>query len=254
MTVTSASGRSEVAIVDRFNAEPSRGRPPRNPRPMPLRGLWHLYTRNLAARPARTKATTSCLTFCTTDSIAQYRERRNGSTQQQQRHDIVRTAKHGCFGLLWLGPMNHMFWSRTPIVGLDYWIPGSSWGSVFARVFVDQVTLMPLNMLVFLSWPHLWRGDLEMAQRSVRENFYSSFTFALSVWPFVHPLSFKYVPLEHRLLVLNVCSLGVFSYASYVRECSGTAGSDSSSSSSSSQEGARLKRLPTDPGAVAAAA
>ena len=41
---------------------------------------------------------------------------------------------------------------------------------------------------------------------------------ALCVWPFIHPFNFRFVPIQHRLLVLNVCSLGVFSYATFVSE------------------------------------
>ena len=77
---------------------------------------------------------------------------------------------------------------------------------------------MPLNMVAFLAWPHLFQGDLSAAKSSIANSFWSSYLFALSIWPFVHPLSFRYVPLEHRLLVLNVCSVGVFSYATWVRE------------------------------------
>ena len=78
--------------------------------------------------------------------------------------------------------------------------------------------MMPLNMAAFLAWPHLLHGRVEAAAHAVRSSFWDSFTFALSIWPFVHPLSFRYVPLQHRLLVLNVCSLFVFSYATWVEE------------------------------------
>lgn len=182
--------------------------------------LWQAYLSQLAARPQKTKACTSAVTFSVTDSIAQWRERKQCPATS---HDFARTVRHGAFGLMWLGPVNHVFWSKS-IFGLDYWFPGSSWRAVLTRVAVDQATVMPLNMVVFLAWPHMLNADLEMAKRSIRENFYSSFTFALSVWPLVHPFNFKFVPLEHRLLVLNFCSLGVFSYATYVRECSGTSG------------------------------
>ena len=155
-----------------------------------------------------------------------------------QRHDLIRTAGNGLFGLLWLGPLNHVFWGRT-IFGLEYWLPGPSWKMVFSRVAVDQMTVMPINMVAFLAWPHLLRGNIDAAIRNVRASFYDSATFALSIWPFVHPLSFRYVPLEHRLLVLNVCSLFVFSYATWTSERQQAAG--------------RLKRVPTDPAAVAAA-
>jgi hypothetical protein len=45
-----------------------------------------------------------------------------------------------------------------------------------------------------------------------------SVSMALCVWPFIHPFNFRFVPIQHRLLVLNVCSLGVFSYATFVSE------------------------------------
>ena len=150
------------------------------------------------------------------------------------------------FGLLWLGPLNHVFWGTTRF-GLEYWLPGPSWRAVFSRVAVDQMTVMPLNMVMFLSWPALLRGDLHAARASVESSFWASFTFALSIWPFVHPLSFRYVPLEHRLLVLNLCSIGVFSYATWVNERSEAAGAGQGSG------GPLLRRSTTSSSAVAAA-
>ena len=178
--------------------------------------MWHLYLRQLRLRPMAVKTCTSCTTFCLTDALAQYREAHRAEGKRPP-YDVVRTMRNGLFGLLWLGPVNHIVWGRTRF-GLEFWFPGSSWRAVFSRVLVDQLTNMPLNMVMFLSWPSLLRGDLGGASRSVRESFWPSVTFALSIWPFVHPLSFRYVPLEHRLLVLNVCSLFVFSYATYVSE------------------------------------
>ena len=120
---------------------------------------------------------------------------------------------------------------------------------MFSRVAADQATVMPLNMVVFLSWPHLWRGDVQGAADNVAAFFWPSVTFALSIWPFVHPLSFRFVPLEHRLLVLNVCSLFVFSYATFVSD-KGSAGP----SGDSVRGAATLKRTPTEHAAAVAAA
>ena len=66
-----------------------------------------------------------------------------------QQHDFAQTALNGLFGLLWLGPLNHIVWGRT-IFGLEHWFPGPSWRAVFSRVAVDQVTNMPLNMVGLL--------------------------------------------------------------------------------------------------------
>ena len=183
--------------------------------------LWGVYLRMLHQRPMRTKALTSCCTFSLTDSLAQWRERvrsRELHATNTPPFDPVRTVRNGLFGLLWLGPVNHIFWGRTPL-GLEFWFPGSSWRAAFSRVAVDQLTVMPLNMAVFLAWPALLTGQgLQVALGNVRDAFWPAATFAISIWPFVHPLSFRYVPLEHRLLVLNICSVFVFSYATYVSE------------------------------------
>ena len=71
-------------------------------------------------------------------------------------YDPVRTARNGLFGLMWLGPTNHVFWGRS-VFGLEHWFPGSSWRNVLSRVAVDQMTAMPANMLVFLAWQPLLR-------------------------------------------------------------------------------------------------
>ena len=57
----------------------------------------------------------------------------------------------------------------------------------------------------------------QKAREDVEGSFVDSVSFALCVWPVVHPFSFRYVPLEHRLLVLNACSLVTFSFATFVK-------------------------------------
>ena len=94
---------------------------------------------------------------------------------------------------------------------------------VIPRVFLDQVLILPLNMLVFCAWPALLthgptEDGLAEASAKVRAGWWAAATFGWSVWPFVHLLNFKYVPLDHRLLVLNAVSVGVFSYATFVRD------------------------------------
>lgn len=181
-----------------------------------LRAGWTTYTTQLRARPFAVKACTTGCTFAFTDLLAQRNEMRKA---QRTSIDLARNARSGFFGLIWLGPLNHVFWSMPQSrFCLEYWWPGSSWRAVFTRVAVDQVTNMPLNMAMFLAWQPLLTGRPADAAANVYKAFWPSYLFALSVWPWIHPLSFKYVPLEHRLLVLNVCSIGVFSYATWCRD------------------------------------
>lgn len=214
---------------------------------------WRAYLHQLRTRPQLVKACTSGTTFTLTDLIAQTRERsamRACDPTAVRPYDPQRTIRNGLFGFLWLGPINHVFWGTTPF-GLEYWFPGPSWRAVFSRVFVDQITVMPLNMVMFLAWPALTTGQgIEAAMANVRASFIDGVLFAWGIWPFVHPLSFRYVPLEHRLLVLNVCSLGVFTYATWVSERNAAR----ENTSSVGPGGSRLARTPTEKAASVAAA
>ena len=94
---------------------------------------------------------------------------------------------------------------------------------VITRVALDQAIILPLNMFVFCSWPALLtlgptEEGLAEASANVHNGWWAAATFGWSIWPFVHLINFKYVPLNHRLLVLNTVSIGVFSYATFVRD------------------------------------
>jgi hypothetical protein len=123
---------------------------------MPLRQLWGGYLRQLERRPIVVKALSSATTFSLTDILAQGRERHIAAPGEAATYDPVRTVRNGLFGLLWLGPTNHVFWGRS-VLGLEHWFPGSAWRMVLSRVVVDQMTAMPANMLVFLAWQPLLR-------------------------------------------------------------------------------------------------
>jgi len=60
-----------------------------------------------------------------------------------------------------------------------------------------------------------------------KEKLKSTYTMALTknwmVWPWVQLTNFKFTPLEHRVLVVNVVSLGWNCYLSYLNSQGGAA-------------------------------
>lgn len=78
--------------------------------------------------------------------------------------------------------------------------------TIAARVLADQCVFASTNLFVFLSSMAIMEGT------SPKDKLESTYTTALSknwmVWPWVQAINFKLVPLEHRVLVVNIVSLG----------------------------------------------
>lgn len=79
---------------------------------------------------------------------------------------------------------------------------------IVARVAADQTVFATTNMFVFLSSMAIMEGS------DPKKKLESTYTTALAknwmVWPWVQAINFKFVPLDHRVLVVNIVSLGTW--------------------------------------------
>ena len=84
--------------------------------------------------------------------------------------------------------------------------------TIAARVACDQLIFAPINMGFFLSTMAYLEGN------SVKERLDKAYVPGLTknfmIWPWVQGVNFKYVPLEHRVLVVNFISLGEYPFFS----------------------------------------
>jgi protein Mpv17 len=78
----------------------------------------------------------------------------------------------------------------------------------------DQTIFAATNLFVFLSCMAIMEGS------SPKEKLEKSYTKVLvknwMIWPFVQAINFKLVPLDYRVLVVNVVSIGWNCYLSYI--------------------------------------
>lgn len=77
---------------------------------------------------------------------------------------------------------------------------------IFARVAVDQVVFASSNLFMFLSTMSLMEGT--DPREKLEKNYKKALIKNWSVWPIVQTINFKLVPLEHRVLLVNVIALG----------------------------------------------
>lgn len=86
--------------------------------------------------------------------------------------------------------------------------------TIAARVALDQGVFAPCAIGMFLSSMAVLEGG--SVGEKLDKNYRTALTSNYMVWPFVQAVNFKMVPLEHRVLFVNVISIGWNCYLSYL--------------------------------------
>ena len=90
---------------------------------------------------------------------------------------------------------------------------------MLTRVAADQLVFTPVNMLCFLSSMAFLEGS--SPRQRLRDTFWNALEKNWIVWPAVQAANFKLVPLEHRVLFVNVVALGWNCYLSHLNSHDG---------------------------------
>jgi protein Mpv17 len=86
--------------------------------------------------------------------------------------------------------------------------------TIIGRVLADQTIFASTNLFVFLSTMAILEGG--SPQEKLKKSYFSGLKANWMVWPPVQAANFSIVPLEHRVLVVNVVSLGWNCFLSYL--------------------------------------
>ena len=78
--------------------------------------------------------------------------------------------------------------------------------TIAARVLTDQSVFASTNLFCFLSSMALMEGS--DPKEKLNSTYFEALKKNWMVWPAVQAINFKFVPLEHRVLVVNIVSLG----------------------------------------------
>ncbi|KAI0126568.1 hypothetical protein BJ170DRAFT_684153 [Xylariales sp. AK1849] len=162
------------------------------------------YQRKLAARPLLTSSVTTAILFATGDITAQQLVEKKGL----EKHELARTGRMFLYGGFIFGPAATTwfgFLQRRVVLR-------NKNAEILARVACDQGLFAPTFIGIFLSSMAVMEGG------SPKEKLEKSYLPALQtnylIWPFVQLINFKFVPLVHRVLVVNVVSIGWNCYLS----------------------------------------
>ncbi|KAI1004166.1 hypothetical protein K3495_g4040 [Podosphaera aphanis] len=163
------------------------------------------YQMKLATRPLLTQSITSGVLFATGDTMAQQLIEKKGSED----HDFSRTGRMALYGFAfgpvatkWFGVLQNKIVLKNPNL------------QILAQVAADQSVFAGCNLFCFLSSMAIMEGSDPMEK--LENNYMSALTKNWMVWPFVQIVNFKFVPLQHRVMLVNVVSLGWNCYLSSI--------------------------------------
>ncbi|KAI9739663.1 MAG: Protein required for ethanol metabolism [Cirrosporium novae-zelandiae] len=168
--------------------------------------MFRWYQRKLAQRPLATQVITTAILFATGDVMSQQVVEKVG----WDKHDYMRTVRLGGYGGVVFGPAATTWYKvLQKRVNLS-----SANKTIAARVGLDQLVFAPIHMVIFLSTMSVLEGT--SPQKKLETTYKDAIQKNWMVWPWIQAVNFKLVPLEHRVLVVNVVSLGWNCYLSYI--------------------------------------
>jgi len=156
------------------------------------------YQSKLNSRPLFTQAVTTAVLFATGDVVAQQVVERRGFAK----HEVARTGRMFAYGGLIFGPVATTwfgFLARKVVLK-------NKKAEVAARVAADQLLFAPVMIQVFLRSMATMEGV--SAQEKVDKSWWPALQANWMVWPFVQGINFTFVPLQYRVLAVNVVSIG----------------------------------------------
>jgi protein Mpv17 len=126
---------------------------------------------------------------------------------------MTRIAQVAITGFVWSGPSTHTWYAvlerivtiQDPILGL------------IARIILDALIYSPLTVSGYFVVRAILEGDgWRSIQEKLQTKFFGTVLGAWKFWPAANIINFGFVPVELRVLYVNVLSLFWTGYLSYV--------------------------------------
>uniref|UniRef100_A0A914VSQ4 Mitochondrial inner membrane protein Mpv17 n=1 Tax=Plectus sambesii TaxID=2011161 RepID=A0A914VSQ4_9BILA len=165
---------------------------------MALSRAWNGYLRMSSQHPWKTTIVGTGLLMATGDLISQK------VVEKKPSIELSRTMRFAALGVFYVAPV-----SRAWFVFLQRNVNGSTpLIAVLKRVACDQFLFAPLSLTTFLFLNSLLQGKtLEQTKQYWRSNFPEVYRANLYVWPGVQLLNFSVIPLDQRVLFVQVVAL-----------------------------------------------
>ncbi|KAM4903717.1 mitochondrial inner membrane protein Mpv17 isoform 3-T3 [Sylvia borin] len=164
-----------------------------------MAALWRGCGRLLARRPGAAQALTAGALMGAGDVIAQQLVEQRGL----RGHQCPRTLKMMAIGFCFVGPVVGS-WYRI----LDWLIPGSTKVVAVKKVILDQGCFAPCFLGCFLAVTGATNGlSMQDNWTKIQQDYMDALVTSYCIWPPVQIANFYFVPLQHRLAVVQCVAI-----------------------------------------------
>ncbi|XP_053858085.1 protein Mpv17 isoform X3 [Vidua macroura] len=164
-----------------------------------MAALWRGCGRLLARRPGAAQALTAGALMGAGDVIAQQLVEQRGL----HGHHCPRTLKMMAIGLCFVGPVVGS-WYRI----LDWLIPGNTKVVAVKKVILDQGGFAPCFLGCFLAVTGATNGlSVQENWSKIQQDYMDALMTNYCIWPPVQIANFYFVPLQHRLVVVQCVAI-----------------------------------------------
>ncbi|KAM4692762.1 mitochondrial inner membrane protein Mpv17 isoform 1-T2 [Discoglossus pictus] len=172
-----------------------------------MSGLWRGYQRLLTAHPWKVQIITAGSLVGVGDVISQQLVERRGL----QGHSVGRTLKMMGIGFCFVGPVIGG-WYKV----LDRLISGSSKSVALKKMLLDQGAFAPCFLGCFLTIAGALNGlSYKENVAKLKRDYKDAIITNYYIWPAVQVANFYFVPLNHRLAVVQCVAILWNSYLSW---------------------------------------
>lgn len=184
-------------------------------------GAWTWYKSMLVAKPLVTKSITSSCIMGASDVMCQkVVARATPEEERPSKLDSTRILHVAITGSLWSGPITHYWYIvlekmygaiakaaniQDPVVGL------------VIRLILDSTIFSSVTISGYFTVRSFLEGTgLKGASEKVRTRFLTTLFGAWKFWPLANAVNFWFVPMQFRVLYMNVLSLFWTGWLTYV--------------------------------------
>jgi len=152
------------------------------------------------------------------DATTQYFEHRwdIADGRQPKPWDLRRLFAVSFFGVYFMGPVGHVWYEKLDTFCHRY--ARKSYQMITVKVIGDTFLFGPICLWAFFVSVSLMEGiSWRHTEQKIRRDFVPTYLVDYSIWPLVQGINFKYVPVQHQLLVVNLMCYFDDIFLSYVQ-------------------------------------